>query len=413
MFTLNHHRMKTSFCLLGTILAFGAAFPIHAADAPKNIVLIAGKKSHGPEGNRIHDYPWSVKLLKVMFEHSNLKGQVQVEFHRDGWPKDERSLETADSIVVISDGRDGDKYSESPYLESEERVAFVARQIKRGCGFVTLHFSTFAPDKYAHHVLNWTGGYFDWETDGKREWYSAITTLETNVAIISPAHPICRGVRPFTMKEEFYYNIRFTPGDKRLTHLLSVPGLNGREPDGRVVAWAREREDGGRGFGTTCGHFYDNWKNDDFRKFILNAIAWTAQVEIPRDGVQARYYEHEQIEAELVQGRAQSLTCASTVVAVCLVGRLWAEDHVGNFPTNFMCMSNYLPPKVLSCLPERRANGSDWSAFTSINSTYEIVTPGVHEGSNNTVFLRCTVHGHLGYPDGTVFDGVRRRGKFE
>jgi len=133
--------------------------------------------------------------VKVMFENSNVKDRVKVEFHRDGWPKDERSLEQADTIMVISDGRDGDKYSEAPYLESDERVAFVARQMKRGCGFVTFHFSTFAPDKYADQVLNWTGGYFDWETDGKRQWYSAITTLTTNVEVISPQHPISRGVR--------------------------------------------------------------------------------------------------------------------------------------------------------------------------------------------------------------------------
>ncbi|MFG0240079.1 MAG: hypothetical protein ACF8CY_03335, partial [Gimesia chilikensis] len=27
----------------------------------KKVVLIAGPKSHGPVGNGIHDYPWSVK----------------------------------------------------------------------------------------------------------------------------------------------------------------------------------------------------------------------------------------------------------------------------------------------------------------------------------------------------------------
>ena len=63
-----------------------------AADAgpAKKIVLIAGKKSHGPEGNGIHDYPWSVKLLKVMLDNSNVADKVRVEYHLDGWPENER-----------------------------------------------------------------------------------------------------------------------------------------------------------------------------------------------------------------------------------------------------------------------------------------------------------------------------------
>ena len=120
------------------------------------------------------------------------------------------------------------------------------------------------------------------------------------------------------------------------------------------------------------------------------------------------------VTARAAQRRAQSLNCASSVVSICYAGRLWAEDHSGSFPTNFTCMSNEVAtPKILSCLPARRARTSDWSAFTPDNCTYEIVTPGVHEDATNTVFLRCTVHGHLGYPDTTVFDGVRRRGKFQ
>src|SRR5437763_1745181 len=83
--------------------------------------------------------------------------------------------------------------------------------------------------------------------------------------------------------------------DERLKPLWVVPALAGREPDGRVVAWAREREDGGRGFGTTCGHFYDNWKHEPFRKLILNAIAWTAKVEVPAGGVEARFFTQEEI----------------------------------------------------------------------------------------------------------------------
>ena len=53
------------------------------------------------------------------------------------------------------------------------------------------------------------------------------------------------------------------------------------------VAWAYERPDGGRGFGLTGAHFHRNWADDNFRKTVLNAILWTAKVEVPPDGVQS------------------------------------------------------------------------------------------------------------------------------
>src|SRR3982751_5778954 len=101
---------------------------VHAADAPpKKIVLIAGKKSHGPEGNGLHDYNWSARLLKTALDGSNIKDQIRVEVHLNGWPKDEKSLDDAATIMIISDGRDGDKYSDALHLESPERVAKVER----------------------------------------------------------------------------------------------------------------------------------------------------------------------------------------------------------------------------------------------------------------------------------------------
>lgn len=293
-----------------------------AGPAPKRIFLLAGPKSHGPVGNGQHDYGWSVRLLKVMLDHSNVRDRVHVDYHLDGWPTDNkevRGLEEADTIVVISDGRDGDKFSDALHLESDERVAFVEKQIKRGCGLVTFHFSTFTPEKYAPQVLDWTGGYFQWEKNGKRDWTSAITTIEAEVRPASPDHPVSRGVTPFTMKEEFYYNLRFNnlrfdapvdvpaapaaaPAGGVTRPLWVVPALHGREPDGDVVAWARQRPGGGRGFGTSCGHYYDNWKHDDLRKLVLNGIVWSAHIEVPQNGVEAKFYTHEQIEQELGSG---------------------------------------------------------------------------------------------------------------
>jgi type 1 glutamine amidotransferase len=295
-------RFRFGSCLCGLFLLSLLAIASHRVPAAtKKIVLIAGKKSHGPVGNGIHDYPWSVKLIKVMLDHSNVAERVRVEYHLDGWPREERTLDDADAIMVISDGRDGNLFEEAPHFSSPAHTQLIARQMRRGCGFLTFHFSTFAPDAFATQILDWSGGYFDWETDGKRKWYSAITTKEAEVLPATPGHPILRGVHAFSMREEFYYNIRFDPSDRALVPIWTVPALNGRSDKGNVVAWARERADGGRGFGTTCGHFYDNWKNDNFRRTILNAIAWTAKVDVPPSGVTARFYTHAEITAALAR----------------------------------------------------------------------------------------------------------------
>ena len=147
--------------------------------------------------------------------------------------------------------------------------------------------------------FEWTGGYFDWEENGQRKWYSAITTLDNaEVKLVSPDHPISRGVKPFQMKEEFYYNIRFGEGDKSLMPLLAVPALKGRGGKRKYRGVVpRARGNNGRGFATTCGHFFDNWKNDDFRKLVLNGLIWTAHVEVP-EGVVSKYPTRQEIEGK-------------------------------------------------------------------------------------------------------------------
>jgi type 1 glutamine amidotransferase len=292
--------MKTIVAFLLVLLGLPAGWcETTGGSGPRKVVLIAGTKSHGPEGNGIHDYPWSVRLLRVLFERSNIRDRVRVETYFDGWPKDPGVLEDADTVVFISDGRDGHIGEEAPHLASEERRSQMERLMKRGCGLVTFHFSVFAPEAFREQVLRWSGGYFQWEMGGQRKWHSAIRVVEDDLLLPSPEHPVVRGVAPFRLKDEFYYNLRFRDQAKQVVPLLAVPQLPGREPDGRWVAWAVEREDGGRGFGTSCGHFYDNWKNDGFRKLVMNAIAWTAKVEVPERGVDSAYLDREEIREAL------------------------------------------------------------------------------------------------------------------
>jgi type 1 glutamine amidotransferase len=96
-------------------------------------------------------------------------------------------------------------------------------------------------------------------------------------------HPITRGVRPFQALDEWYYRIRFRPDDKRVTPILTTM-LPKDNPKLETCAWATERGNNGRSFGFTGAHFHRNWGIDDFRRVVLNAILWTAHVDVPRGG---------------------------------------------------------------------------------------------------------------------------------
>ena len=90
------------------------------------------------------------------------------------------------------------------------------------------------------------------------------------------------------------------------------------------------------------------------------------------------------------------------------------EGQSDRYPADLTYLSNRLATKWMICPSDssRRA-ASDWSSFTPEHSSYELVTPSLVRTDTNSVFLRCRVHGHMAYSDHTVFDGTRRRHKFD
>ncbi len=265
---------------IGLLLSSGL---LNAADpaAPKKIVLIAGPITG--HGKHTHEYEKNVILLKHLLDTSpSTKGKVAVETHFKGWPTDEKTLDDAATIVMISDG--GDRNATDHPLYVGERFQTLERQMQRGCGFVQFHWTTFNPSRVHDQITEWVGGYFDFEKGtAANKWFSAISTWDANVTLGNLEHPVARGVKPFSVREEFYYNLRFRDGDDRVQPIwLTKPP--GQQKD-HVVAWAVQRKDGGRGFGTTGGHFFQNWWDESFRRTILNAIVWTAGVDVPVGGV--------------------------------------------------------------------------------------------------------------------------------
>jgi Trehalose utilisation len=121
-----------------------------------------------------------------------------------------------------------------------------------------------------------------------------------------PSHPVTRGVKPFAVLDEWYFNMRWKEDMKGVTPILVAkpsddvrdgpyvypPGpyphivqSSGRE---ETMMWTHERADGGRGFGFTGGHKHVNWANPEFRKVVLNAILWMAKAEVPANGVDVK-----------------------------------------------------------------------------------------------------------------------------
>lgn len=229
------------------------------------IVLVAGKPSH-PPGQ--HEFNAGTLLLEKCLRQNK---RVEPVVAKGGWPQDESVFEGARSVVFYMDGGDG-----HPMIQ-DNHLATVGKLMQKGVGLVCLHYAVEVPkDKGGPEFLEWIGGYYE-------KGYSTNPHNEVEVTQASPAHPISRGWHSFRGLDEWYYKIRFRPGDARVSPILTTM-LPKESPQRETIAWAIERADGGRGFGFTGAHFHQNWSVPDFRRMVLNAILWTAKLDVPRGG---------------------------------------------------------------------------------------------------------------------------------
>ena len=237
---------------------------LFAAD-PARIVLIAGKPSH-PSGE--HEFNAGITILDRCLR---LNKDVQTQIVRGGWPTDESVFEGARTLVFYMDGGPNHPIIQGDHLQK------IGRLMKKGVGLVCLHYAVEVPkDKGGKEFLEWLGGYYE-------TGYSQNPVNYVAVKQATPKHPISHGWTTFAGEDEWYYRIRFRPDDPRVTPILSAL-LPPSAPNREVVAWATQRDDGGRGFGFCGGHFYRNWNNRDLREVVVNGILWSAKADIPRGG---------------------------------------------------------------------------------------------------------------------------------
>jgi type 1 glutamine amidotransferase len=266
------------------------------ADGAKKVVFLAGGPSHGYGS---HEHYAGCMLLARALEQG--MPRIRVEVHRGFWPSDVDALNDADALVMYCDGGSGHPVHQ--HWEDVDRLA------KKGTGIVCIHYAVEVPKGASgDRFLEWIGGYFEPHWSVNPHWEARFTQL--------PEHPITRGVEPFQIHDEWYYHMRFRDNMDGVTPILTdlPPPETLQRPDGphsgnrhvraaiargepQHVAWATERPDGGRGFGFTGGHFHWNWGDNNFRKLMLNAIAWAAKADVPEGGVPDHPVSFQQLEA--------------------------------------------------------------------------------------------------------------------
>ena len=180
-------------------LVVTAALTCSAAD--KKIVLIAGGPSHGAGE---HEYRAGSLLFQKCL--SGTPG-VSISVYSNDWPKDPNAFAGADAVVMFATCGDAHPAIRGDHLKTLDELT------KKSVGFGTIHYGVEVPkDKGGAEFLRWQGGYFE-------TFWSVNPTWEANFTSL-PNHPITRGVKPFAVKDEWYYNMRFRPEMKGVTSIL-------------------------------------------------------------------------------------------------------------------------------------------------------------------------------------------------
>jgi type 1 glutamine amidotransferase len=287
-------------CALGQGVVGAAAQPSPPAPLPKaegraqkKIVFIAGPRSHGYAE---HEYAAGCMLLAKCLNENVPGAQAVVS---KGWPSDPAVLAGAASVVIFCDGGPG-------HLMVQHPDEF-AKLVQQGVGLACIHYAVEAPTGKPGDLLKSAiGGYFETFWSVNPFWNASFKEF--------PKHPAANGLRPFVINDEWYYHMRFADEMKGVTPILTAvppdsahkagndahganPHVFARKGMPEHVAWVYERADGGRGFGFTGGHSHWNWACDNFRKAVLNGIAWTAKIDIPPDGIPSKTPTFEELEA--------------------------------------------------------------------------------------------------------------------
>ena len=273
---------------------FGLLASLVLAEAETKVVFIAGNRSHSSGEHEFR--AGSMLLAKALNEQSGL--DVKASVVGVEWANNKSVLDGADAVVIFADASTGiaDQWD---YLDG---------LMAKGVGLMLMHYAVHPSKEMAdRYQRRWVGATMENDWSVNPHWLAELEVMK--------GHPISRGVpEKFESFDEFYYNMRFqedrekvldlvtaVPTRERMRRYINMWNWHGADGMGKPqsLMWGVEREDGGRGVGFTGGHYHVNWALEGFRGVVLNAIVWTAGMEVPEGGVKSLPLTEEALNANL------------------------------------------------------------------------------------------------------------------
>ncbi len=253
--------------LLSMVLAVSATAFAWAEQPSKRLLLLG----QGPDGHKVttHEYMAGVKLLQLML--AKVDGlETRVVNADEPFTEGPDLLQDADGVVIfLSEG--------AKWLHQDpRRLQAFGKLAERGGGCVALHWAM--GTREARNIEGFVK-VFGGCHGGPDRRYKVVP--DAKVSVVNGKHPICTGIGNFTVRDEFYYKLKFVNGGKNITPILKT----NIEGNAETVAWAWQREDKGRSFGFSGLHFHDNWSRAEYRRLVAQAILWSLKMPVPQDGL--------------------------------------------------------------------------------------------------------------------------------
>ncbi|MFB3777757.1 MAG: ThuA domain-containing protein [Bryobacteraceae bacterium] len=278
--------MRPSQWISAAVLVVLVSFSAYAQT--KKIVFVAGPKDHGAPGR--HEHEKDLRVLAYSLENSsNLKG-VTTQVIVGQVPRDLSQIRDAAVIVLESSSDRAPKETHALFPNNAatdgktydaETTAFLnsfGELLKKGTGLVVFHYATWPQNEAGRqYYLDWLGGYY-------KQGVSANPVDDWTMTPKAENHPILRGVKPWTYREEVFSKFVLPEEYKTIPLLIGTPAKK-VDYGPQVASWAYERPGGGRGFVMGGLDWHSNMLIEDNRRFLLNGIVWAAGMEVPAGGV--------------------------------------------------------------------------------------------------------------------------------